>query len=95
MTCQEVNQLIDAYMDGELTGDAAATITDHLGTCAACQRQLDQRQALGRLIRTLPYYEAPDRLRTSVGDSSASGAVPSNRVEHTLSVQRNLPVGDG
>ena len=75
MTCQEVNQLIDAYMDGELTGDAAATITDHLGTCAACQRQLDQRQALGRLIRTLPYYEAPDRLRTSVSGRGRSDQI--------------------
>jgi len=70
MTCEQAARDLDAYIDGELEGGAAAAVRDHLSGCAACDRQFAERQALGRLVRMAPYYSAPDRLREQVLEKS-------------------------
>ena len=66
MRCEEAARDLDAYVDGELEAEAAAAVRDHLSGCAICHRRFAERQALGRLVRTAPYYSAPDRLRQRV-----------------------------
>ena len=46
-------------------------LRDHVRTCAACRRQLAEREALAKLVRGAPYYSAPDRLRARVLVQSA------------------------
>ncbi len=36
MTCEEVFQRLDDYLDRELTPDEARMVKEHLDTCAAC-----------------------------------------------------------
>jgi len=64
--CEEVERDLDAYVDRELAADAAAAVREHLGTCASCRRRVADREAIGRLVRSVPYYQAPDRLRARV-----------------------------
>jgi anti-sigma factor (TIGR02949 family) len=64
--CDQVARDLDAYMDGELAADSTAAIRDHLDACAPCRQRLADREALGRLIRSVPPYEAPARLRARV-----------------------------
>jgi anti-sigma factor (TIGR02949 family) len=64
--CDQVARDLDAYMDGELAADSTAAIRDHLDACAPCRQRLADREALGRLIRSVPLYEAPARLRARV-----------------------------
>src|SRR5580765_5072789 len=66
MSCEQVRRDLDAYLDGELDPAYAMAVRDHLGTCAACRRQVAEREALSRLVRTAPWYSAPERLRTRV-----------------------------
>jgi len=66
VTCEDVARDLDAYVDRELDSDAAAAVRDHLGGCAVCSRRVAERQGLSRLVRSAPYYSAPDRLRASV-----------------------------
>jgi len=66
VNCQDASRLVDAYVDDELTAEDASAVRAHLDTCPACGRLAADRLALGRLIRRLPYYEAPDALRTAV-----------------------------
>ena len=66
MICDQVARDLDAYMDGELTADSAAAMRDHLDACAPCRQRLADREVLGGLIRTVPSYEAPARLRARV-----------------------------
>ena len=68
MTCDEVERDLDIYVDRELAADAAAAVREHLGVCAPCRQLVADRQALGRLVRSVPYYEASDRLRARVSD---------------------------
>ena len=66
MSCALIERDLDAYVDRELDADATKACRDHLGECAECRRRVAERDALGRLVRSAPYYPAPDRLRTQV-----------------------------
>ena len=66
MTCQEAGRLLDPYVDNELGPAEAAAVSEHIESCLLCRERLAKREALGRLIRSVPYYTAPDRLRSAV-----------------------------
>ncbi|PWT85239.1 MAG: hypothetical protein C5B57_03305 [Blastocatellia bacterium] len=66
MNCELVERDLDAYLDRELDVESSTAVREHVSTCAACGRQLAQREALARLVRGAPYYSAPDRLRARV-----------------------------
>ena len=66
MNCHEVGRLLDAYVDNELERGDSAEVGQHLETCTTCRRRLAERESLGRLVRSVPYYPAPDRLRAEV-----------------------------
>ena len=76
MSCELVERDLDAYLDRELDAAGSTSVRDHVGTCAACRRQLAQRETLARLVRSAPYYSAPDRLRARLlAQSSRSHSV--------------------
>jgi anti-sigma factor RsiW len=66
VNCPEVEALTDAYVDDELGATEAAEVRAHLDVCAACRQRVAARASLGRLIRRVAYYAAPDRLRVAV-----------------------------
>lgn len=66
MSCELVERDLDAYLDRELDAEASSAVREHVRTCAACRRQLAQRETLSRLVQRAPYYSAPDRLRARV-----------------------------
>src|SRR5262249_62424455 len=66
VSCELVERDLTAYLDRELDLDAATAIRLHLAGCTACRRLVAEREALGRLVRSAPYYPAPQRLRTRV-----------------------------
>jgi anti-sigma factor RsiW len=66
MSCEQAERDLSAYLDRELSAESAASVSDHLGRCAACRRQAARHETLGRLVRAAPYYSAPDRLRARV-----------------------------
>jgi anti-sigma factor RsiW len=79
MTCEDVMRDLDAYIDRELDGDLARAVHEHIGGCAACRREVAEREALGRLVRAAPYYSAPDRLRARVSAQS-TGSKSARRI---------------
>ena len=76
MSCELVGRDLDAYLDRELDAESSAALREHVMACAACRRQLAEREALTKLVRGAPYYSAPDRLRARVlAQSSRSNSV--------------------
>jgi anti-sigma factor RsiW len=63
MTCEYLDRDLDPYVDRELSEDADASVRTHLNGCAVCRGRVSERQALSRAVRSLPYYEAPQRVR--------------------------------
>jgi len=80
VSCEAINQDLDAYLDRELEADAERSIRGHLAGCAACRARVADRQALGRLVRLAPYYSAPDRLRARVSSAHAAKSRMMTRV---------------
>jgi anti-sigma factor RsiW len=66
VNCPDVDRVIDAYGDDELGAADATEVRAHLAGCPACSQRVAARASLGRLIRRVPYYTAPDRLRVAV-----------------------------
>jgi anti-sigma factor RsiW len=66
MICDDLDYNLDAYVDRELTADLEAATRAHVSSCASCRRQVAERETLGRLVRSVPYFEASDRLRARV-----------------------------
>jgi anti-sigma factor RsiW len=64
--CLEAGRLLDAFVDNEVGQAESADLRAHLASCAACGRLLANRESLRRLVRQLPYYPAPDRLRARI-----------------------------
>ncbi len=40
-TCQEYEEFISAYLDGELSGDGQLELMEHMASCLVCQRYFD------------------------------------------------------
>lgn len=73
--CNRTRSLLSAYSDSELTGSEMLRIQDHLRSCPACRRELEQiREIKEYLAEPLP-IEAPlgleDRILQRVHASSS------------------------
>jgi len=67
VSCQETQDLIHGYIDGELDLVRNLEIERHLQACQSCSQAHRDQQALRSTITTgTPYYRAPARLRTRV-----------------------------
>ena len=76
MTCHEAGRLLDAYVDDELSVEDAAAVAAHIDQCPSCRRQLEDREALRRLIRMVPYGRASDELRQTVMLTRTRAGIP-------------------
>ncbi|GEM_PF-1540741 len=54
MTCQNLHDLLDAYLDGELGEDRAREVDLHLASCPACRRALEEERRFRGVWAGLP-----------------------------------------
>src|SRR3954469_7207542 len=74
MVCDDVQALLDPYVDGELDAAHALDVERHLPACPRCAADLAQLQGLRKALRRdLAYHRAPDELRAR---GAASLALP-------------------
>jgi anti-sigma factor (TIGR02949 family) len=69
VSCDQLSRHLDAYIDNELNPSETVLVRSHLERCPACVSRLGRREALGYLVRSAPYYRAPDRLRAHVAQT--------------------------
>jgi anti-sigma factor RsiW len=55
-------ELISAYLDGELHGAELQGLLRHLGECGQCSSELEQVQSVRAAVRSLPVLEVPGGL---------------------------------
>lgn len=58
MLCSRVLNLLNAYVDYELTGAEMLEIREHLAGCASCAREYASARQIKQLLRGLPTVEA-------------------------------------
>src|SRR5262249_35339539 len=67
MNCEQGEELINAYLDGELDERRRSELEQHLRSCSTCQEELErQRQFREEVLSQLPSFQAPRDLRTKV-----------------------------
>lgn len=69
MTCDEVERLAGAYIDGELALETALALEAHVEQCAACAARLVRVRAVSLTLQQAPYFKAPAALVARVGSS--------------------------
>jgi anti-sigma factor RsiW len=90
MNCQEITELMDAYLDGELDPVTSQKIEQHLRDCHTCEQAYEAHAVLAHAItRSTPYYKASTELRQRVQSSlrDAIGATATHgttRENHVL-----------
>lgn len=64
--CHSYDQILSAYLDGDLTHGERAELMQHLATCEDCRRILDEYRAIGTQLRALPALHSPDDLTDAI-----------------------------
>jgi anti-sigma factor RsiW len=95
VNCPDVDRVIDAYSDDEVGATEAAEVHAHLDVCPACRHRVAARVSLGRLIRRVPYYAAPDRLRVAVATARRPARVSPRLRAWAAMVALAVSVGSG
>jgi len=84
MHCQEIQELLSAYIDGMLEPSVQNTVERHLEHCPACRQEAQDLKIIVGLVQELPLLEPPaefrQRLRARLEDdkglNSAAGQGP-------------------
>ncbi len=63
MTHEQCRDSLGAWLDGELTPQAASVVAEHVGSCAPCRAAAEEIRALTASLRALPRHELPDDLK--------------------------------
>jgi mycothiol system anti-sigma-R factor len=67
MNCQEIADLMDGYLDGELDALTSQKIEQHLRDCPKCEQAYEVETAMAHAIsQAAPYYKAPLELRERI-----------------------------
>lgn len=76
MTCEEVERLADAYVDGELALEATLALEAHVDHCEACTTRLDRIRAVRHALRSVPSFRVPEALAARVRATVAGATAP-------------------
>jgi mycothiol system anti-sigma-R factor len=83
VNCEEIKNLMDAYLDGELDALTSQKVEQHLRNCRKCEEAYEVETAMAHAIsQAAPYYKAPPELRERIQVSlrEAIGAPASRAV---------------
>jgi mycothiol system anti-sigma-R factor len=100
VNCDEIKNLMDAYLDGELDPITSQKVEQHLRDCPKCEQAYQVETAMAHAIsQAAPYYKAPPELRERIQVSlrEAIGAPTSRGAtgEDSLPVRRPEAVRRG
>jgi len=95
VTCHDVERDLDPYIDRELPPEAHVAVREHLSTCATCRQHVADREALAGVIRSLPYHQAPARLRARVAGRIRPAWSPPRLLTYAAAAVLVLSIGAG
>ncbi|MFP5287649.1 MAG: anti-sigma factor family protein [Thermoanaerobaculia bacterium] len=66
LRCEEVQDVLEAYVDGDLSTAEEARVRAHLGSCPSCATELALAEAIQRELRSLPIPDCPPEVLRKV-----------------------------
>ena len=71
MDCKNIREILDLYVDGELSPEAAVHAETHLAECAACRNTVARLNRLRQAVKTaVGQYQPPSQLVAQVRQST-------------------------
>jgi Putative zinc-finger len=64
--CEEVDSLLDAYHDGELSAVEESGVASHIGSCVKCHKQLEEIEGLVKSLKSVPKLNVPNDLTADI-----------------------------
>ena len=62
LTCTEVQDTLEAYLDDALDADMYVKVASHIGSCVTCQDEVRFAQAVSGVLHELPKPEPPPEI---------------------------------
>ncbi len=73
MDCKNIREILDLYVDGELSPEAIAQAEAHLEECASCRRTVDRLNRLRQAVKaTVGQYQPTSQLVARVRQATIS-----------------------
>ena len=66
LTCTEVQDTLEAYLDDALDADMSAKVASHVGSCVTCQNEVRLARAISGALHELPKPEPPSEMFDAV-----------------------------
>lgn len=66
MRCKQAGRMMSARLDGHIDQKEASRLRDHMASCGPCQIKWQKMEALDRLLRSAPIWDAPPHLHIRV-----------------------------
>ena len=60
LTCKEIDNLLESFVDGELTLDLSQDVRDHVAACPECRVKLELARYIADELHSLPRRACPD-----------------------------------
>lgn len=79
MQCQEVQELLSAYLDGMLDPSEKDRADRHLLRCQACRSELEDFKMVLGLLRDLPPVDPPAQFRRELRNKLSQAAIPGRK----------------
>lgn len=100
MNCRKANNLISAYIDGELSGVEHIMVREHLDQCADCREEYDTLVSMKRTLASIkmqaPRTELPSQIMARIhAEAGASQSASLPRWEIGIPPKRKLFYGAG
>lgn len=85
LACDEVADLISAYVDGELSEEDSAAVANHIASCPGCTRIAEDTGSLIERVRNDAAFEAPpelsERIRQALPPAGSLGSFSTARMK--------------
>jgi len=66
MQCNDINALLNPYIDGEMTLSETRTLESHVKNCRQCSAKLNEHVALQAAIHNIGEQKVPNKLRKNI-----------------------------
>lgn len=66
MSCENIENNIESYLDGELTLSDRRSLEEHVACCTNCADKLASLQAIQNMVNSAGYSKAPESLKLNI-----------------------------
>jgi len=74
--CEEALELLEPYLDGDLSPAGSSGLRDHLERCSSCAAELELAAKIQRELRSLPQLDCPPEVVERVRNAGGGEVVP-------------------